>query len=421
MWSIFAILVALRIWWILTMDMPSRTRAAVPPLGPGTSAHRARAPVTQSASWLIEDHPDEGTSMFGDEKDLASRLLDAGVEHLLRELTGDPFTEVVARDVDEFFAIADRLTLGELFDRALLRDQAQFAIEQLANTPNIRDVVGDLAQAIYDLSANEEFRLGDIIDRNGIQLLIRQVLSMDTMTDRALERLTESSIAATVASVFVNKIVGDVVDSNRRLAEKLPGMSSLLSIGDFAASRVRMATDRNLNQLLGDVAGIGAQYALRRTNNAIRELIRDAPLEEAALEIWDLHADEPVSGLRSYVTADEVGDMARIVYDLALANPNGDYLAAVLDQLVDVVFDRYSDRAVGPALRELGVEPDIVKNHTLSLAASVIEALERNGLLEKLIRDQLEPFFYSDNVLTILTNASAGSDRKAPRGPVAVE
>jgi hypothetical protein len=83
-----------------------------------------------------------------------------------------------------------------------------------------------------------------------------------------------------------------------------------------------------------------------------------------------------------------------------------------------VVFDRYSDRAVGPALRELGLEPDIVKNHTLSLAASVIEALERNGLLEKLIRDQLEPFFYSDKVLTILTNASTGSDRKAPREPV---
>ena len=358
--------------------------------------------------------------MSGDEKDLASRLLDAGVEHLLRELTGDRFTEVVARDVDEFFAIADRLTLGELFDRRLLRDQAQFAIEQLANTPNIRDVVGDLAQAIYDLSANEEFRLGDIVDRNGIQLLIRQVLSMDTMTDRALERLTESAIAATVASAFVNKIVGDVVDSNRKLAEKLPGMSSLLSIGDFAASRVRMATDP-LNQLLGGVAGMGAQYALRRTNNAIRELIRDAPLEEAALEIWDLHAEEPVSGLRSYVTADEVGGMARIVYDLALANPNGDYLAAVLDQLVDVFFDRYSDRAVGPVLRELGLEPDIVKNHTQSLAASVIEALERNGLLEKLIRDQLEPFFYSDKVLTILTNVSAGSDRKAPRKPAAVE
>jgi hypothetical protein len=60
--------------------------------------------------------------MSGDEKDLASRLLDAGVEHFLRELTGDRFTEVVARDVDEFFAIADRLTLGELFDRELLRD-----------------------------------------------------------------------------------------------------------------------------------------------------------------------------------------------------------------------------------------------------------------------------------------------------------
>jgi len=132
------------------------------PSGPSGSVivAGARAPVTQSASWLIEDHPDEGTSMSGDEKDLASRLLDAGVEHLLCELTGDRFAEVVARDVDEFFAIADRLTLGELFDRELLRDQAQFAIEQLANTPNIRDVVGDLAQAIYDLSANEEFRLG---------------------------------------------------------------------------------------------------------------------------------------------------------------------------------------------------------------------------------------------------------------------
>lgn len=200
--------------------------------------------------------------MTTESRALADRLLDAQVRFVLAELSGDRLAEVVARDVDDLLAVAARTTPAELADPEDVKRTARLLVERAGGSELVAPLVTGIAAAVYDLTANDEHRLGDVVDRDQVRALVRTVLGMRSLHEELLTRLGESPVVATVASWFVSKLVSDVMQQNRELAERLPGMSSLLSVGERAANRVRGATSRHLDQFLGDMAGKGAQLAL---------------------------------------------------------------------------------------------------------------------------------------------------------------
>ena len=289
---------------------------------------------------------------------LADRLLDAQVDSSLGELSGERLVANIARDVDDVLAVAGTLVVGRRRRRRAGEDRpCAGLVAQVAGSPLVADLVDPIADAIYDLTASDEYWLGDVIDRGSVSALIAKLLGMRTLHERLLERTTESPLVATVASKFVTKIIADFVQQNRARAEKLPGMSSLLSLGAGAASKVRSATDRHVDQFLGDAAGKSAQYALRRTNKVLLELADEAPLHDAALEVWDLHADEPISGLRAYLTGQDVRELAALVHELVADVTRHRVHRALLDACVDVFFERYGEYDVAALLAEARHRP----------------------------------------------------------------
>jgi hypothetical protein len=253
-----------------------------------------------------------------------------------------------------------------------------------------------LSDALYDLGAGEDHRLGDVVAREPVEALIEKVLSMQGLHDRAMERLAESPLVSTVAARFVSKIVSDFVAQNRQLAEKLPGAKSLFSLGTSAANRVR-----NVG-IIGDAAERGTQMAIRRTNGAMRDLLKEAPLKGAALEIWDLHADEPISELRRYLSRADLRELVLLVHEIVSSARTSDYVSAALDECVDVFFERYGARPVAALLPELGITSHDIVAELNALVPPVVEAAKADGRLDELVRSRLAPFFASEQVRAIL-------------------
>jgi hypothetical protein len=350
-----------------------------------------------------------------DAKEVASRLLDAQVEYVLGELSGKRLAHVVARDVDDLLKIAGHVQVADVIDADTAKRVVRRLVERLAGSTLLEDLVGALAEAVYDLSASEEYNLGEVVDRDPVDALVLKVLSMQTLHDRALERMAESPLVAAVATKFVTKIVSDFLQQNRQLAEKLPGAKSLISLGLGAASKVRSAT---VDQFLGDAAGKSTQYAIRRTNVAVRELLREAPLHGAAMEIWDLHAEQPVSDLRGYLSKDELRELAVLVHELVTSARSSEYAGHLVDECVDVFFAEYGGRQVASLLPELGITRDDIVDDLLELLPPVIEAARADGRLEALVRARLKPFFASKQVLAILDGEHAGEQPRSKPRPV---
>lgn len=335
--------------------------------------------------------------------DLAGRLLDAQVEFVLAELSGDRLLANVERDVDALLAVAATLPLADVVDAGQVKQTVRLVAAQALGSPLVTGLVPEVAGAVHDLPAGDDHHLGDVVDRDDVEALVAKILSMHTLHERLLERLTESPVVATVASRFVATIIADFVQQNRARAEKLPGMSSLLSLGAGAASRVRSATDKHLDQLLGDAAGRSAQYALRRTNHAVLEMLRDAPVQAAVMEIWDLHAGDPVGELREYLSRADATELAALGHALVAGTRETDYAGQVLDAAVDVFFARHGTRDVASLLTELGLTRDDLVGQVRAYAPGVLEAVRADGVLAGLVRERLEPFFRSPQVAALLT------------------
>ncbi|WP_216911147.1 hypothetical protein [Nocardia noduli] len=333
-------------------------------------------------------------------REIAERLLDAQVEFLLGEVTGDRFAEVVGRDIESVLGVADTLVFREIVDIDQAKQTVRTIVDLIGGSPVIADMVGVFADSIYDnIAENNEYTLGQVVDREPVEALLEKIFAMHQAQERILDRLTESPLVATVAAKFVDKLINDFVAANRERAEKIPGVSSLMSLGQSAANRAKKVAD---NSFVGDLAGKGALFALKRTNNAIREMLRDAPVHSAAMEFWDLHADEPVSGLREYLTRKDLNELVLLCYEIAVTTREKPYFGLLLDECVEVFFQKYGDYTLAAMLPELGLTGDDIATEILRYGPAVIEGAKRNGVLAGLIRERLAPFYTSEAVLAIL-------------------
>ena len=128
----------------------------------------------------------------------------------------------------------------------------------------------------------------------------------------------------------------------------------------------------------------------------------EAPLYDAALEIWDLHADEPMSNLREYLTQQDLRELVSIIHHIWLTLRDTEYFTAAVDAGIDVFFDNYGSHTVGGLLDELGVDRERVVQDALILVPPIIEAIKGTGMLEEIVRARLEPFWTSEETLALL-------------------
>ncbi|MFJ4657523.1 hypothetical protein ACIP5Y_40190 [Nocardia sp. NPDC088792] len=340
-------------------------------------------------------------------REIAERLLDLQVDFIVAEVTGERFAEVIVRDVDAVIGVADTIIFRDVVEIDQAKQTVANVIDLIGGSPVLGEMVGTLANSLYEnIAANNDYTLGDVVEREPVEQLLEKIFGLHQAQERILERLTESPLIATVAAKFVDKLVDDLMEANKQMASKIPGVGSLVSMGTNAAKSARKAAEKAGGSFIGEMAGKGAQFALKRTNNAIREMLRDAPVHDAAMEFWDLHAGEPVSGLREYLSQQDLYELALIIHRIALTTREKEYFGVLVDQGVEVFYEKYGDYTLAGLLPELGLSNEVIAEEILRYGPAVVEAAKRNGVLAKLIRERLEPFFLSEPVLAVLTEAT---------------
>lgn len=332
-----------------------------------------------------------------DAKVLADQLLDAQVEYVLHEISGKRLAQVIARDVDDLLELGATLTVADVVDGDALKATLRRVADQSGGSDLLEDFVLALAETVYGLNASERHKLGDVLDREPVEALVVKVLSMRKLHERALSRMNESPLVARVAQRFVAAIVNDFIAQNRQLAERLPGAKSLFSLGTSAARTVGRVG------FVGAAADKGTQMAIKQTTGALRDVFKDEHLRGAAMEIWDLHADEPLSELRAYLSAEDLREVAVLLHAVVVSGRGSEFVGEAVDELVDALLERYGSRDLASVMAELNISRDDLVADLRSALPPLIEAAKSDGRLEALVRARLEPFYRSKKVQTLLS------------------
>ena len=248
----------------------------------------------------------------------------------------------------------------------------------------------------------EPFPIGELVDRERFEVLLDELLALNPLLERALERLTASPLVGTIATRFVSRIVGEVLQANKAVADKVPGLGALMSFGTSAASKVVGAADKQLEGLLGDTVGKGGTLAVRRLNRILIETLRDPTTRDAVLEVWDLVAQAPVGGLSQYADRDDITGLVDAAHDLTISTLAGERVAELGAAIVDGFFERFGRHTLTELLTELDLSRSDLVADLVRIAPGVVDALRESGDLERILRAQLEPFYSSPAVAAAL-------------------
>ncbi len=333
---------------------------------------------------------------------LAQQLLDAQVAYHVDRLTGDQLTATVTRLADELFAATGKHPIDDLVDREAIKAIVVRALATVPGSAAVSGIVEMATDVIYDGPA-EPFVLGELVERERVEVLVDELLALNPVLERALERLVASPQVGTVASRFMGRIVGEVLQANKAVADKVPGLGSLMSFGTSAASKVMGAADKQFEGLITDSMGKGGTFAVRRLNRIVIETLRDPTTREAILDVWDLVAEERVSGLSRHATREEIAGVVDAVHELAVTTVADEHVAVLGEVIVDAFFERFGGYTPTELLDELDLSREDIVADLVRIAPGAVDALRESGDLERIVRAELEPFYTSPEVTALLS------------------
>jgi hypothetical protein len=327
----------------------------------------------------------------------ADRLLDAQVAWLIEQLTGPELPGLITQDVDELLATGARLPVSSLVGPDQVKGVIHLVLDKVPASSAASTLVGAAADVAYDGPA-EQFTLADVIDRENVESLIGEVLGMTDLAEKFLDQIAESPLVASLASRFVGRIVGDMVQANQAMADKIPGLGSLVSFGTNAAGKVVGAGQ----QVLGDTAGKGATFAMRRLNKVVIDTLKDPAARDAALQVFDLYADEPVLRVNQLGSREDAQRLAGLLQDIVIAGAPTEPVIALVDALVDAFFATYGEHPATTLIDDLSITRDDLVAHATAIVPGLLASAHDSGELDRLIRARLAPFFSSPAVAAIL-------------------
>lgn len=333
---------------------------------------------------------------------LAQQLLDAQVAFHLGRLDGEDLAPTVSGLADELFDAAGSHTLSDLIDRGTIKDIVTRSLVTVPASEAINDLRELVTEVVY-AGPDESYPLADLVDRAQVERVLDELLELNPILERGMEQLTASPLVGTMASRFMGRIVGEVVATNNAMANKVvPGLGSLMSFGTNTAAKAMGAADKQLEGLLGDTVGKGGVFAVCRMNRIVLETLRDPMTREAVLQVWDLIAERPVTGLEGEVDRTELAGLGDAIADLTVTTLAHERVAALAVAVVDAFFERFGDFTPPQLLDHLAIDRADIVADLVRLAPGVLDAMRESGDLERIIRSQLEPFYASPEVAALL-------------------
>ncbi|WP_188111103.1 hypothetical protein [Nocardioides antri] len=332
---------------------------------------------------------------------LAQQLLDAQVAYHLDQLRGDNLRANAAALTDELLDAAGGHQIADLVDHEAVKEVVVRALTTVPRSAAVSGVIELLLDVVHEGPA-EPFPLGDLVDRDQVAVLVDALLALSPAVDRSLSRLADSPLIGMVASRFMGRIVGEVLQANKAVADKVPGLGTLMSFGTSTAARVVGAADRQFEGLLGDTVGKSGAFAVRRLTRIIVETMQDPTTREAILQAWDVVAAEPLAGLDRHASREELDEVVNAVHELTTTALASKHAAELADVLVDGFIDRFGGYTATELLEQLDVDRADVRDDIVRLAPGVVDLLDASGDLERLLRSRLEPFYSSPEVAALL-------------------
>lgn len=333
---------------------------------------------------------------------IAGALLDAHVEFLVAELTGDGLRELIAEHLDALLADAARVRLKDVVTARMIKDTARTYAAGIELGAGLPKLVAAIARALYAHKIHDRTTLNDVVVHARYEEFIDKVLELESLREKLVRAAASSPIYIAFASDLLYHGIKGYLARGTQLTRGVPGARSMMKLGRSVLNKASPGIEATLDDNLRKYVARSVEATSRSSVEFVLQHLNEDALRRMTREVWDKLKFERFGSLRAEVSEDDVEDLFVIGYEFWRELRTTEIYTTLIDAGIDVFFDMYGDSTLTVLLEEIGVTRQIMLDEAMHYAPHVLKALKRKKVLEPMIRRSLEGFYRSGAVERIV-------------------
>ncbi|MFN3714497.1 MAG: hypothetical protein ACK4SX_12635 [Alcanivoracaceae bacterium] len=321
----------------------------------------------------------------------AQALLDAQVAFVITQLTGKNLEQRVQHLVDEVLDLTSKLKLADVVTATMIKQTAhRYAIHHEI-PPAIPELVGEVARQIYQLESHDTNQLFDLLTDEQFRELMKKIVEMKQLRERMIREAVGNPIYGEMISEVLYHGITDYITQNP-LTKKIPGAQSMMKLGKSVMDMASPNAEAGIKKYIGQ----NINASLKQSEKFLVRNLTDEKITRIATDVWNEIKLNKIGVFRSYVSETDIEDFFVIGFEYWRDLRKTDYYREMIDAGIDFFFAKYGKSTLNELLDEMGVSREMIVAEGMHYAPHVITVLKKKGILEKLVRSQLEPFYQSD-------------------------
>ncbi|MCC2636397.1 MAG: hypothetical protein K0Q68_116 [Moraxellaceae bacterium] len=345
----------------------------------------------------------------------AKRLLDAHVEYVMSQLQGPALTALLAREVDELFADASRITLDEAVTPAMIKATVLSYAVEIELSGAIPELVGDIARALYAHPVHGNTTLNDLLPDGLFEEFLDKGLEMRELHEWIVHEAIANPVYSALATDIVVEGIRGYLHHGGARVRSLPGLRQASALGSGLLRNALPAIEETLEESLRTYLQKSLRDLLQGSEEFLLGLFDQEQVRSLALEAWDIVKDKRIADFQEGVSSLDIEEFFVIGYE-AWRHVRGTPLySAMIEAGIDAFFDKYGSTPLRELIDEMGVSREIALREATRFAPHVLGALHQKHLLEPLVRRHLAGFYASAAVAAIVGDEAPAARPAKPR------
>lgn len=334
--------------------------------------------------------------------DLIHQFLEAHIEHELNSFRDGAYKHTIEEEVSAVFEWIKKIKLKDVITAKQIIGIIRRNVVELPVAGGVTELAGEMSQKVLASSRNKKTSLKDILARKQYDDIVDKVVSLKNARNDLIQWLVNSSVySQQISEVLFTGIKNYMLDENI-IAKKIPGVSSLIRVGKFAANKTMPSLELAIENRVKSYIESNLENTIRRTEKALIKYFDGTRLVDMSEEIWDSMAETKLSEYFAAIDSNDMEDFIIIGHDFWLHFRKTSYFKGIYTELVKYFFKKYGDRELDSILEDVGVTREMVICELIEVISPGIEKALSIGYLEERIRARLESFYLSPKTASLI-------------------
>lgn len=325
----------------------------------------------------------------------SQRLLDAHVAYMMDRLRGKKLARLVEEKTEAAFTWMSRVKLERVVNADQVMDIIMRNVVERNFGGGIPELAGEMTRRVLDYEGNETTRLSDIFPRRIFDEMVDRAANLRNARENLINRTVRNEAYQGLVSDLLLGVVKDFLLSENLLSRQVPGLSPLLKLGKNTVNRAAPGLSSLVEDQIRDGLARYVELAVRHSERFLVDFLDENRIAEIADAQFRASSGVPLASHFANLDSDDMEDFIVLGYEFWLSFRKTPYFVGVVREVVVALFEKYGDRPVTDILDDMGLTSEQVVLEIVSAADPVIKVMKKTGFLEKVLIDELKPFYES--------------------------